>query len=738
MALSITPLSGIGLDERGTAGGKAAVLGALIARGFPVPPGFVLNGTLESRGGDTDGLVDAARSLGGDRFAVRSSGTAEDLADASFAGQYETYLDVPTEGLADAVVACLASARSTRADSYRQTRAIDAGEMAVLIQPMIDASVAGVAFSVDPVRGDDRVVITAAPSLGEAVVSGEAAGEEWAVDGSTAIRRRRALDRGRVLSRRQAKRIAAHVEQIAVDLGGPQDVEWAIDRSGKTWILQARPMTAIPRSARWDPPGPGLWMRNFRLGEWLPEAVTPLFATWLLPALEAGFQSGMRATVGTIVPFRYALVNGWYYLATPSPSIGLLPGVLRESKGKALPILLNALIRVSTNPPRADRDLLDRLNHEWNEIALPDYRRTVEVATAAVNAPAAELRQHVDRIAEQAGIAFWYLAVVGGSAWKMEARLQRFCRRHLNKALPAGQMAQLLLRGLAGTEPQYSSHAVQSADWYFPTAGELPSPPAADDQGTRRLHQLAEERTDAEAACRRVLARRPRLLKQFDALVHVARKYAVIRETQARDFTLGWPTMRACLGRLAGQLDLGNRDDIYFCTRDEILRSIEAGHGEMVSPVPARRQVWDQQRHLSAPLTLGRAPRVIGDVVARAAETARTPSAFARGSIIGHPASVGRATGPVRVVHDQSDFARFQPGDVLVAKWTAPAWTPLFARAAAVVTDGGSLAAHASIVAREYGIPAVVGTGDATSRLHDGQLVTVDGGAGVVQFADPT
>ena len=76
----------------------------------------------------------------------------------------------------------------------------------------------------------------------------------------------------------------------------------------------------------------------------------------------------------------------------------------------------------------------------------------------------------------------------------------------------------------------------------------------------------------------------------------------------------------------------------------------------------------------------------------------------------------------------------FRDGEVLVARLTAPAWTPLFGRAAAVVTDGGTLAAHASLVAREYGIPTVVGAGDATLRLRDGQTVTVDGGAGTVEL----
>ena len=99
---------------------------------------------------------------------------------------------------------------------------------------------------------------------------------------------------------------------------------------------------------------------------------------------------------------------------------------------------------------------------------------------------------------------------------------------------------------------------------------------------------------------------------------------------------------------------------------------------------------------------------------------------------MGDPASPGRATGRVRIVRGAADFDRFQSGEVLVAEATAPAWTPLFARAAAVVTDGGTLAAHASLVAREYGIPAVVGTNTATVRLVDGETVLVDGGAGLV------
>ena len=136
-------------------------------------------------------------------------------------------------------------------------------------------------------------------------------------------------------------------------------------------------MTALPELVSWTAPGPGLWMRNFRLGEWLPEAVTPLFATWLLPVLEDGYLDGMHESVGVRVPFRYALVNGWYYNAAPIPSPKLLLRVLWQGRGRAVKIIYNALIRVSRDPAAADRAVLTDLYHQWREIHLPAYRQLV-------------------------------------------------------------------------------------------------------------------------------------------------------------------------------------------------------------------------------------------------------------------------------------------------------------------------------------------------------------------------
>jgi pyruvate,water dikinase len=229
-----------------------------------------------------------------------------------------------------------------------------------------------------------------------------------------------------------------------------------------------------------------------------------------------------------------------------------------------------------------------------------------------------------------------------------------------------------------------------------------------------------------------VLGERPQLQARFQALLEVAQRYAVLREQQARQLTLGWPLLRRCVLRLGGLLQaegvVDRAEDVFFLTRAEL--DTRTPRQDVVD---RRRATWERQRRLLAPLTIGRPPRLIAKELLATVEAARTPGVVAEGAIVGQPASPGRASGPVRIVHGPADFDRFQPGEVLVARATAPAWTPLFARAVAVVTDGGTLAAHASLVAREYGIPAVVATGDATTRLSDGQVVTVDGGAGTIQ-----
>ena len=324
--------------------------------------------------------------------------------------------------------------------------------------------------------------------------------------------------------------------------------------------------------------------------------------------------------------------------------------------------------------------------------------------------------------------------MLAGSQWKIEAALGRFCRAHVPGL---GASPQVLVSGLAGAEPDLPPHALHSIDWYWPTAGELGTPgPGA--EILHRHRELAARREAAESACRAALAGLRRLRRRFDRLLSITQTYAVVREQQTRQFSLGWPVLRRCALQLgaerARRRATGRIEDVFFLTRAEPESALSGASLPSPETVRGRRDQWERQRRLIAPLQLGKAPALARRTYIKAIEAARTGAPAAQGALVGDPASPGRATVPVRVILDPGDFASFQPGEVLVARATAPAWTPLFAKAAAVITDGGTLAAHASLVAREYGIPAVVATRDSTTRLRNGQVVTVDGSSGVVEI----
>jgi rifampicin phosphotransferase len=725
------PLAELTRDDVALAGGKAANLGELMRAGFPVPDGFAVIGEP-----DQAAVRSAAERLGDGAVAVRSSAVAEDLADASFAGQYETVLGVQgPDALLDAIDQVRASAAGSRVQHYRATRA-DSGsqDIAVLVQRMLTPDAAGVAFTANPVTGQrDEVVITAARGLGERVVSGEAVGDEWIVrDGRAECRR----SVEQAIGPQQAAAVAGLARRADEHFGAPQDIEWAVD-DGQLYLLQARPMTALPEPADWTPPAPGYWMRTFRLGEWLPEPMTPLFQDWLLELIEAGYLVGMRRDAGTALPFGHAAINGWYYTAVPPTSsipLALLRAVI-ESRGRVLKVVLNGLVRPSTQPEIADRALLRGLAGYWRDQLLPRYRQAVaDGERRGDSAAPAELEDLVDAIGCLAGEYLWSLAIVGGSAWKMEGCLAGFLRRQMPRELEGG--VQVLLRGLPGADLAVAAHAVQSVDWYWPTAGEQQT---GHDGGqvalAERRGQLQAERERAEAVCRDALADRPAVLARFESLVEVAQRYAILREEQSRSFTLGWALLRRCalrLGELAVQAGTIERaEHVFFLTRSEL-----RARTTMRDVVASRRATWERQRRMIPPLGIGQAPRLIERSLTGAVEAVRSGGRAPEGAIVGEPASPGRASGRVRVLRDAAEFDRFEPGEVLVAQATAPAWTPLFGRAAAVVTDGGTLAAHASLVAREFGIPAVVATGDATRRLRNGQLVTVDGSAGFVAVAE--
>src|SRR5438067_6637200 len=251
------PLSEIGLENLAEVGGKAGRCGEPARAGFDVPEVFVIPARFCGREAEVkEAVADGIRALGPGRLAVRSSGLAEDLEDASFAGQYETVLGVESlDEVLEAMRRCWASAEAERVRDYAEERANgQAGKVAVLVQRLVEADAAGVAYSANPVTGDrQEATVSAVRGLGERLVSGQSDPDEWIVRGAGAEARRRSED---AIDATRAQALADLARRAADRFGSPQDIEWAI-AGDRLFLLQSRPITALPEQVCWEPDAPG-------------------------------------------------------------------------------------------------------------------------------------------------------------------------------------------------------------------------------------------------------------------------------------------------------------------------------------------------------------------------------------------------------------------------------------------------------------------------------------------------
>jgi len=595
--------------------------------------------------------------------------------------------------------------------------------MAVIVQRMVKPVAAGVALTADPIGGDrSSTVVTAVRGTADRLVSGSAYGDEWLVRERTAVARRQPEA---AIDRRQAVRVATEARRIAAARGAPQDIEWAIDDENTLWVVQTRPMTALPPEVSWESPARGAYTRMLRFGEWIAEPVTPLFESWLLTAMEDRMHAVLRQLIGQIAPRPYhVVVNGWYFY-----SINFISG---RAFLRSLPGMLGHLVRTPRHlagiiPPTV-RYSIPVTERMWREDLQPRFRASVADAERRVeDVRVAELASFIDELADLAGEYFASIAALSGAAYKMEMNLARFYRRFLAPSLGGSHLP--LLAGF--DQPTATGRgALVSLDWSYALLPQ-DAPATARDHG-----RVAEARHAAEQAAFEVLRSSPRRLGAFRRLLADAQHVVPIREEQVSELTIAWPVMRRAVLRIGGWLAergvIAEPDDVFFMTRDEVLHALQRGPQVAGIDVLARRDRRAEQARLVPPRQVGHVnpmlqrlwesfPRLVGAV----------PSD--RAIVSGVPASPGRATGSVRVIRHPDEFGELQRGEVLVAPLTGPAWTPLFNRAVAVVTDVGSAAAHASIIAREFGIPAVVGCGDATARLPNGLRVTVDGTTGNVE-----
>ncbi|MFL6025693.1 MAG: PEP/pyruvate-binding domain-containing protein [Friedmanniella sp.] len=774
--------------DLGRLGGKAANLVSLTAAGLPVPAGFCVTTAAfvawrRSSGGAVPEQVAAVvrqayRALGAGVVAVRSSATAEDLPGLSFAGQQDTVLGVTSEdGVLDALLVCWRSLWTERAVAYRRRSQVDeAGvAMAVVVQRQVAADASGVAFSLDPVSGArGAVVLNVAPGLGEALVAGEAAGTELRVDrvtGAVLPEVPGLLDVG------QARRLAELVRRIEELLGTDVDVEWC--RSGdELWLVQARPVTASGPVDLWNDSRDGdfLWT-NTNVGEAIPDVMTP--ATWSMVQV---FLRDAMATASIPPYVGYGRIGGRVYLnvsvmAALSRAVGVgerrfralteevfgrLPADLeippvRVHWWQLMRGLLPMGLHVVSEARREARHLDDSLAHYP---ALCDQRRA-EIAVVADGAQLARL--WADTLEPEFHRVSWLLSAAtrssGASFVTTRRRLQRLVGDTAANALTAGLGAQSgdlaslgLLEGLDQLERgqidpdtfnrRYGHRGPHEFEISRPRPGEDPGwldrqLAARAGAATVYRDRLRTQEEARDVAWHALVAAHPLQARVLGRALATWGRISRSRERARGEVIRYFWVLRAFVLR-AGELT-GLGEDVFFLEAAEIIRVLQ---GETLPPGTIR----GRKAAYAAYAALPPYPALIRghfDPFAWAADPNRRSDLFVAGArqaasavVRGFPGSAGVVEGLVRVVTDADRSEELRAGEVLVTTVTNVGWTPLFPRAAAVVTDVGAPLSHAAIVARELGIPAVVGCGNATMRLHTGDRVRVDGAAGTVDVLE--
>lgn len=769
-------------DEMRSAGGKGGTLARLFQAGYPVPDGFVIMPCAFEDDHLKPGawtrilerLVKIQREDADTAFAVRSSALAEDSAYASFAGEFETVLDVHSaQAIRAAVLQVYNSRKAERVKAYSQAKGLDdEQEIAVVVQKLVRADISGILFTADPVIGN-RFEMTGnyIYGFGEGLVSGEV--EPYTFK----LRRPKGKYEGPNEIQRFAQKLYKLACRLEEELGSPQDIEWAI-ADGRLYLLQSRPITTL---LDYDPvtgernisfSGDYLWVGS----EVMPDVMTP--AMFSIFSHFANFKvAGMQGT---------GSIGGRYYMNF-SLTYALMRafGQSHDATLKMVELTTGFDFSNVTMPvPQVSRWKIIKSMLPIQLEILPKQFKLMKHFDEIISANPARcqnLRPQIKKTTDKAAlIALWEsdvfplfydLLLIQDKANEGYFMPYRSARKILAKLMGDNQ-ADALLSNLVGGSGELTSikpllglaklaRGEISREEYALLAGHrlhqedeisIPRPYEDPDWIDMRLAEFQADPVDYDTMLAQKGAKFERVWGQFaydypkqaksirkklDSIAAAMKKREVVRS----EFTRSLGVIRAWFLQ-AGKLT-GLGEDIFFLEDHEVL-GVLAGVDDVIAYIPKRRSTYEKQ------VALPRYPLLISgrfDPYTWANDPNRSVDVYDShapvhvekedGVVSGHPGSAGRVEGVVHIIHSPAESNQFRAGEILVASSTNIGWTPLFPRAAAVITDVGAPLSHAAIVARELGIPAVVGTSNGTVRLKTGDRVLVDGGQGTVHVLQP-
>ncbi|HSB02498.1 MAG TPA: PEP/pyruvate-binding domain-containing protein [Anaerolineales bacterium] len=772
--------------------------------------------------------------------AVRSSATAEDLPDLSFAGQQDTYLNViGGEQLLQAVIHCWSSLWTARAIGYRLRNHIDHEEaaLAVVVQEMVQSEASGVLFTANPLTGlRNETVIDATLGLGEALVSGQVEPDHYVMDtrsqrlltktlGAKKISTRGKTGGGvevieenaearQALSDEEILRVAAIGGQIQQEYGFPQDIEWAF-ADHQLYILQSRPITSLFPVPEISLDPLIVWF-SFGAVQGLVGPMTPLGIDTVRHTFAgAGRMFGTQVKPNEediLVPAGERL---WIKISDVirhpigSRVIGGALGFIEPSAGKILKLLIDDP-RLGAGAGRMKFSMLQRLSR----FALPVLGRFVRNMLRPEKA-----RAEFDTVIE-ASLASAQIAPAPDRFGRLMNAVT-FIQEHIANAIAfllphfipifAPSIAALnLLNEIAGNDrtlaleitrslPQNVTTEMDLTLWK--TATEIRADPKSTEEfrvsdalTLARRYRNGNLSSAAQNAITRFLEKygmrgvgeidfgQPRWREDPTPIMHTLQSYLNIEDASAPDtlFLKGQQAAQNAIEKLAAKarkqsggwlkeklvrgaarrirLLMGAREspkffiiramgiarkalleageefaqagvisqanDLGFLKLDELESLARNEIRDWKSLITERRVIYERElRRRQVPRILVSDGRAFYEGLGSETDTGNV--------ITGSPVSPGVAEGVVHVIFDPRG-AQLAPGEILVCPGTDPAWTPLFMAAGGLITEVGGMMTHGSVVAREYGIPAVVGVHQATTRLKDGQRVRVDGTTGQI------
>jgi phosphohistidine swiveling domain-containing protein len=772
-------LSELSAEYLPLAGGKGRTLAQLSRRHYPVPRGFVIlpaefdADELKPEAWEQTRAYLAQLRDRGMTFAVRSSALGEDSPQASFAGTFETVLDVGTDEAIQAAIEVVRRSRhDPRVQAYSRAQGLEENyEVAVIVQQFIRADFAGVLFTADPITGNlMRMTGNFVSGSGDKLVSGEANAQVFTFD------RRNGKYSGPPEFKPFARRLYRLGTRLDTELGTSQDIEWAV-AGGSVYVLQSRPVTTMrgfnPLTGEWNDTltGDFLWS-NGNAAEIQPEVMPLLTATvgqlwgqgyglWWCRYPMSGIIGGRQYFNLSVQVAPFVRLPGislqralnyielWWGRVPPDITVPLLPLSLRQILTQILPIFLRSARRMAryrsqipgfvAETPMWCREMRQSIRQAdsraelialWQDTIKPYYCFGTAMASAGNSNVIPQLEAKLRSLVGEDD-ASALLSNLGGESY-LDSLGPLVCLAKVTR----GEMSREDYLERYGHRGPYEFDLIrpQPAEdpaWLDQEIANFTSAPVDVDA------LLDKQRASFDAAWQRLSSRYPRKAKALRRRLDEAARLATLREGARSEITRVMGVIRAWALRVGDVTGLG--EDVFHLTIDELL-AVLAGNEMACRTLPARQETYARYCALPPypPVISGRF-----DPFRWAADAKRRQDVFDAHApvpmptsdvITGFAGAAGVVDGVVRRIDRVEEGHLLQPSEILVTMTTNVGWTPLFPRAAAIVTDVGAPLSHAAIVARELGIPAVVGCVNATVRLKTGDRVRVNGGQGTVNI----